>query len=770
MKKKLATLLSITMFLISPLFATYPKVAVVLSGGGAKGFAEIAAVEEIQKLGIPIDFICGTSMGALIGGYYAAGYSSEEIKRMIESYDMAAMLLTPPYLEDDKLPGVFEDEMNSFYTFGFSSKGVGDVPGLVGDQLIQQFFSRTLIKNSNAMDFKDLSIPYKAVTTNVTSSEKVILDSGLLQDAMRASMSLPLVFPPYILLDGTYTMDGGLKDNFPVSLAREWGADIIIAVNVSSDGLKEPDGYSTLSGVSIQLISLVTFADAGHFLGDDDLLLTPKVNDFTILEMGKYDDILQRGYEAVFENRDKLLKIRDKISQTRDLVPYNTVGTYSQLPDPVVKEVRIVDVTQNSESYSLATIFDEFIGKTLNDEALDELESDISRFNKINNIATTSYSFSPYDDRSENDGILYLYIRDWEKSPSRISISLDGFFGVSNNEENYSWANTHFDIAGIFANLNDSDIDAIVDLSFNDAITGEGEFNYNISSKDDILIDGVAGLSLTVGGISPVNSNYFKNRITSTGLQAAISLGSKFQYSNDLLIENKLVYNLSYLSPSTLPQTLVDNLSSSASSQIPYTEPFVTQLKFLFGGVYSKKDPTLLSTDGFLVNLNGMISNENNVMGYSGSLELRYSLPVSKRDTLKLNFNFRFKNSNPELLDSYYDIGTYRGMAGYSASTYRRAYMLIDFSYQKEVGRFIGPVFLQSGIKFLTYDSYNPFDNLYDEDAGTLMKYPSEDINIFNTADVGIYAGLGTKFDKATLLVGLGITARNNFALTVEFF
>ncbi|MBK5200193.1 MAG: patatin-like phospholipase family protein, partial [Spirochaetaceae bacterium] len=376
MKKKATLILSITLFILSPIFAAYPKVAVVLSGGGAKGYAEIAVIEEIQKLGIPIDFICGTSMGALVGGFYAAGYSSEEIKRMIKSNDMASMLLIPTYTETNELPGVFEEEINSFYSFGISNKGIGDVPGLVGDQLIQQFLSRFLIKNSSSMAFSKLSIPFKAVTTNVTTSDKFILDSGLLQDAMRASMSLPLIFSPYILLDGTYTMDGGLNDNLPVFLARDWGADIIIAVNVSADGLKEPGGYSTLSGVTLQLISLITFKKSDGLLGKDDLVIKPQVSDFTILNMGRYDDILKKGYEAAIANKDKLLALRDKIAKTRDLVPYSVVGTYSQLPDPLVREVRIVDVTRNSQSYSLSTIFDEFIGKTLNDANLDKLESD----------------------------------------------------------------------------------------------------------------------------------------------------------------------------------------------------------------------------------------------------------------------------------------------------------------------------------------------------------------------------------------------------------
>lgn len=765
MRKKITLVLFIMSLSLSPIFAVYPKVAVVLSGGGAKGYAEIGVVEEIQKLGIPIDFICGTSMGALVGGFYAAGYSTEEIKRLIESNDMTSLLLTPTYTEDDELPEVFGNKLNSFYSFGISSKGIGDVPGIVGDQLILQFLSRNLIKNSSSMDFSKLEIPYKAITTDVTTSEKVVLSFGLLQDAMRASMSLPLIFPPFILLDGTYTMDGGLNDNFPISLAREWGADIIIAVNVSSDSLKNPGDYSTFSGVTIQLISLVTFKKNEGLLGKNDLVIRPEVADYTILDVGKYDEILKKGYEAAFENREKLLSIRDRISKTRDLVPYSSIGSYSLLPDPVVKEVKIVDVTRNSSSYSLSTIFDEFIDKTLNDKNLDELESDITRFNKVNNIATTSYSFTPYDSNVNSEGILYIYIRDWKKSKSRIAFSLDGLFGFSNNSENYSWANIMLDLSGIFANLGGTDLNAVVDLSFEDVVKGTGKLYYNISSSDNIQIDGIAGLSLSVGGISPVNTGYYKNRIITSGLQSSISVGTQLQYANDFLLQSNIVYNLSYLSPSSLPESILNS-----SNQIKYREPLVSQLKFLLGGVYSIHDPSIFSKDGFMINLNGMISNENNKFGYAGSFSLKYSYPFNKKDTLKFNFDLKFKNSNPELLDSYYSIGTYNGMVGYANSIYRRGYMLIDFTFQKEIGKLVGPLFLQTGIKLLSSDSYNPFENLYDLKNNVLMNYPTNSINIFDNFDAGMYVGVGTKIDKATFLIGLGYSISNQFALAIEFF
>jgi NTE family protein len=775
MKKKLICFLAIVTLSVTSIFATYPKVALVLSGGGAKGFSEIAVIEEIQKLGIPIDFICGTSMGALVGGYYAAGYSSEEILQMLDEHDLASMLFTSPSSSYPETPHVFSTTIEPTYSIGFNSAGFGDVPGIVGDQKIQEFLSQTLIKNSTPKDFSELFIPFKAVATNATNNEQIIIDSGLIQDSMRSSMSLPLVFPTYVLLDGRYTMDGGLNNNMPIDVAERWGADIIIAIDVTSKDLKQAGEYSTLTGIIQQTMSLVTFTANMNAEQRCDLVMYPEVDSYSVLDMGKKDEILQRGYDCARLNNDKLLEIRDRISRTRNLVDYETVGAYSQLPDPVVKEIKIIDVINSDKSsLSLINIFDKYVGKTLTNGVLKNLNNDLEGFNKINSLSTTSYSFESYkNNKVENNGILYIYIRDWYSSESNISISIESTAGLSNLATNYSWAHTNFAINVFFDDLKDTPFNSNLSLSFHDVTTAAGDIRYNILSEPNKLLSGYMKLALKSGGISPANSTYMEYHVPSFGISGTLSVGSEYQYSNNFRAEIGLDYTVAYLPDTTLPKELVKalNNANTTAEQLSYTNPIVTELLLKAGIVYNLKNQSVLSTDGFYFKYAGMLinNNTNSNIGIGSELSMRYSYPFSEKDTFKANFDLNFNSRSEELIASYYDVGGYRGMIGYPCYTLRRGYLLADLTYQRFLGKYVFPLYFQAGIKFLATDNYYPAENLYDSVNNRIMTADLSSVNPFEIRDYGIFAGLGTPIGIATAVIGVGVTHRGNISLVLEF-
>ena len=772
MKKKLTTMLAVSILSITSIFAAYPKVALVLSGGGAKGFAQVAAIQEIQELGIPIDFICGTSIGALVGGYIAAGYSADELLYLLRTNDLASMLYTSTSSSYPDTPYVFENNIESNFTIGFNKNGIGDVPGLIGDQEIQEFFSKTLIKESKPLDFKDLEIPFKAVATNATNNEQIVIDSGLVQDAMRASMSLPLVFPPYVLLDGRYTMDGGMNNNFPIDVAERWGADIIIGIDVSSDNLKKEGEYSTLTGALNQVINLVTFTGNIDAESRCDVLLRPVVYDFSVLDMDKEEEILQRGYDEFRAHKDELIALKKRIARTRDLTPYEIEGSYLKRPDPIVKEVKVVDVSGSNENLSLVRVFDKFVGKTLTDTVMKQLDSEIEGFNKINSISTTSYSFTPYDDGDDvNDGILYLYVRDWEDSESQISLNVDANFGLSNDSSNYSWAHTNFELSVLFDDILGTNFDNHVSISVDDSTEIYDTIIYNIISQKNNLLNGSLKFGLATGGLSPVNSSYMKYHISTFAFSAMVDIGAEYRYSNHFRVETGLDYTLSLLSSSTLPTELIDVLTGGESSgeQISYTDPIVSEILFKAGAVYNDKDPTLFSTEGLYAKGAGMLVNTNGEFGYGTEISLRYSKPISDNETLKLNFDFNMNTRNEELMTSYYDIGGYTGMIGYPVSTYRRGYMLAEISYQRSLGKYIFPLYFQTGLKILTYDDYDPSENLYDSGANRFMKSDDSSVNPLDEGDVGVYIGLGAPLGAGTALVGVGVTYKGKTSLVLEF-
>lgn len=770
MRKKFVALFVILSLSTSSIFAVYPKVALVLSGGGARGLAQVAIVEEIQKMGIPIDFIAGTSIGALVGGYYAAGYSSEEIFTMLNEYDLASMLLASTSNSYPDTPPVFLDRFEPDYSIGFNKDGIGDVPGLVGDQKIQEFLSQTLIKNSASTDFSLLPIPYKAVSVNATTSKQIILDSGILQDSMRSSMSLPLVFPPYVLLDGRYTMDGGLKNNMPIDVAERWGADIIIAVNVSSDNLKKEGEYSTLSGIIQQTINLITFNGDNNAEQRCDIVLNPDVSDYSVLDMVKQDEIIQKGYDCIEQNREKLVELRDRIAETRTLSEYKTVGEYSKIPDPVVKEVKIINVIgEGKTNLSLINIFDKFIGKSLTKEVLNDLNSQIDGFNKINSTTTTSYSFQPYDNNTdENDGILYLYIRDWNTSESNISINLGAKYGISNYSQNSSWTNANLDLNILFDDVNGSDFDNNLYLSLKDVTTISGDVKYNIIATPERLFNGSMQLMLQTGGISPANSSYMKLHLPSNGFLTSLIIGGEYKYSNNFRAELALDYTIAMLNDTLLPEELASKIVGNENEQLSYTDSLVSEIIVKAGVVYNLKDISLLSNDGFFVKLTGMYINNNSEIGYGSEFSFRYSHPITNSDTLKLNFALKFNEKNEELISSYYDVGGYLGMIGYPSYTLRRGYMLADLTYQKYLGEFGVPLYLQTGIKLLTAHDYDPSENLYNEETKTIMKMDTSSIDVFSEKDLGVYVGIGSPLGIATAMVGIGVTIKGNVSLVLE--
>ena len=220
MKNKLFLLIYvIPMFLFAQ--QKQPKVGLVLSGGGAKGFAHIAVLKEIDKAGIQLDYIGGTSMGAIIGGMYAAGYSADQIEKIILETDFQTLLR-------DKLPRSSE----TFFEKEFGEKTVITLPadgGKIGlpraisrGQNVLNLLSELLDGADGDLDFSKLSVPFFCIATDVENGAPVILEKGFLPLALRASGSFPSLLNP-IEIDGKLLVDGGISNNFPVSVMKAKG-------------------------------------------------------------------------------------------------------------------------------------------------------------------------------------------------------------------------------------------------------------------------------------------------------------------------------------------------------------------------------------------------------------------------------------------------------------------------------------------------------------------------------------------------------------------
>lgn len=319
------------------------KTALVLSGGGARGFAHIGALKALEELHVKVDILTATSMGAMVGGGYAAGYSADEIRDITLGVNWEKMFATRaerPELtwrrKADDLAGLGAGEI------GVSLKGLTFPSGVVPTQELDIFLARVTRPVSYVDDLSHLAIPYACIATDLVTGRRVVLsDHVTLAQAMRASMSIPGAFAPVPLGDALL-VDGGLTDNLPVGEARRLGATRVIAINVGTP-LLERKKLDNVIGVMGQVINILTEQNVQASLASlktTDLLITPKLEAYTSGDFAKSEDIMRVGYEAVMAVKEQLTPFQVSESEYR---VWKTKVALSSRPDNShqVAEVRV---------------------------------------------------------------------------------------------------------------------------------------------------------------------------------------------------------------------------------------------------------------------------------------------------------------------------------------------------------------------------------------------------------------------------------------------
>lgn len=300
----------------SPLSADdRPKIGLALGGGGARGAAHVGVLRTLEEMGIPVDFIAGTSMGSIVGGLYAMGMSPDAIERTIEEIDWTDIFQDePPRQErrfrrkqDDRTflmkakPGVIEEE-----------RKVELVPALIQGQKLELALRKYSLPAAEIHDFDELRIPFRAVATDVVTGEAVILGAGDLATAMRASMAVPAVFAPVEIGD-RLLVDGGLAMNLPISAVRSMGADIVIAVDVGGPK-RGRDEITNVLAMLDQIASLVTFTNTQaqiDTLGPRDLLITPPLErEVLASDFHKMPTAIAIGRQAAVAQGSSLARLR----------------------------------------------------------------------------------------------------------------------------------------------------------------------------------------------------------------------------------------------------------------------------------------------------------------------------------------------------------------------------------------------------------------------------------------------------------------------------
>jgi NTE family protein len=291
-----------------------PKVGLVLSGGGAKGLAHIGALKVIEESGIKVDYIGGTSMGAIVGALYASGYSAHELDSIFKKTDFTDLI-------QDNVPRgaktFYEKEDSERYALSlpFTNFKVSFPPAISGGQNIYNMLVQLLFHVKDIQDFRKLPIPFLCIATNVETGEEVLLDKGYLPEAIVASGTFPSLFEPSEI-DGDILIDGGVVNNYPIDQVRAMGADIIIGVDVQHD-LATRESLSSATEILLQINNYRTVNDMKRKSGQTDIYIRPDIDEFSVIDFEKGNQIIKSGEEAARTFQDELIKI----AQTQDHHP-----------------------------------------------------------------------------------------------------------------------------------------------------------------------------------------------------------------------------------------------------------------------------------------------------------------------------------------------------------------------------------------------------------------------------------------------------------------
>ena len=304
--------------------STRPKVGLVLSGGGAKGAAHIGVLKYIEEAGIPIDYIAGTSMGSIVGGMYALGYTSDEILSIISEVDWDRLISNQVDRQKISYERKFEDR-SQLVTIPFSmgtdkqelqSRSFkNSLPtGIVsGDNLINLFNSLS-VGYSDPVDFNNLPTPFLCIATNVINGEADGLDKGVFSKSLRASMAIPVLFDP-VKIDDILYADGGLVNNFPADQCRAMGADYVIGVSMSPGLESDPDNLTSLFSQVKQLKEIITDKEFENYHKKCDIFISPELKGVGMLSFDAESvaRVTESGYEAAAKQEAEFMALKEKL-------------------------------------------------------------------------------------------------------------------------------------------------------------------------------------------------------------------------------------------------------------------------------------------------------------------------------------------------------------------------------------------------------------------------------------------------------------------------
>lgn len=468
------------------------KVGLVLSGGGAKGFAHIGVLKVLEDAGVKIDFIGGTSMGAVVGGLYASGYNAAQLDSIFRETNFDELL-------SDYIPraskNFYEKRNDDLYALSlpFNDFKIG-IPKALSKGLYNFNLLSRLTRNvRHIRDFNQLPTPFLCIGSNIETGEQVILDRGNLAQAMIASAAFPSLFSP-VEIDGKLLVDGGVTNNYPIDEIKKLGADVIIGVDVQNDLL---DRYSLKDATKIlvQITNLHSIEKMKANVKKTDIYIKPDIKNYGVVSFDKGREIIVKGEDATFSVYEKIELLAD--SSNKYAKPKLKLVSDSLN----IKSINCNDLDNFTRDY----IIGKLRFKSGSKISYKQLEAGINNINSTQNFSAITYSLNP---EMEGDNLNLTIKENPTKSYLKFGLHYDGLY-KSGVLVNLSRKKTFFknDVASFDVVLGDNfryNFDYYIENGFNLSLgfkSSFNQFNKNIAKE-------ISGLNPDDFGIKAINVDF----------------------------------------------------------------------------------------------------------------------------------------------------------------------------------------------------------------------------------------------------------------------
>jgi NTE family protein len=365
-----------------------PKIGLVLSGGGAKGFAHIGVLKVLEQAGVKIDYIGGTSMGAVVGGLYASGYNASQIDSIFKVTDFDELIKDFIPRSSKNFYEKRNDELYAF-TLPFNNFKIG-IPTALSKGIYNYNLLNKLTRNvRHVRDFNKLPTPFLCIGSNIETGEEVILNKGYLAQAMLASSAFPTLFSP-VEIDGKLLVDGGVTNNYPIEAVRKMGADIIIGVDVQDD-LLDRNKLKEATRILVQITNLQSIEKMKGKIKQTDIYIKPDILKYGVISFDDGEEIIKGGEEGAFAVYEKL-KVYGSLPTNNFKPKLKVVKDSLQINDIIINKL---------DSYTRSYIIGKLRFKQCSKISYEDLRNGIDNITSTQNFSSISYTLEKNKDQDD---------------------------------------------------------------------------------------------------------------------------------------------------------------------------------------------------------------------------------------------------------------------------------------------------------------------------------------------------------------------------------